>query len=158
MKLADVQKYLLTIERNDWNEILRDWSELIPANSTRWLLSSFGELFFIQPDGRIGQLQVSAFQYQVVAQNTQDFEEWLDDPDKLTDWLLAPLVDLLAAAGKQLKPDSCYSFITPLGLGGQLSADNVMVIPIREHFCCFGEIFQHIKDVPDGDQIILKTR
>jgi hypothetical protein len=102
-------------------------------------------------------LQVSGFQYLVVAEHRQDFEEWLADPDKMTDWFLAPLVDHLVALDKGLPPGKCYSFITPLGLGGQLIEENVMVIPIAEHFGCFGAIFQQIKDLPEGSQIILKV-
>ena len=157
MTLQDVDRYLLPVERDDWSELLRDWAELIPAKTTRWLLSRFGELFLEQQDGKIGMLQVSAFQYQVVAQNKTDFLEWLDDPDKLAEWFLAPLLAQLEAAGKSLKPAYCYSFITPLGLGGAVDAANVMLLPLHEHFKCFGEIFRQIKDVPDGQQVVLKV-
>jgi hypothetical protein len=37
-----------------------------------------------------------------------------------------------------------------------LAADNVMSIPIREHFGCWGEVFQQIKDMPEGSQVVLK--
>jgi hypothetical protein len=156
MNLADAKRYLLPIERNDWNELLSDWQALIPSDSSYWLLSRFGELFVEQKDGKIGVLQVSAFQYQVVANDKMDFEKWMVDPDKCGKWFLSPLVDRLEFNGKILKPDSCYSFITPLGLGGKLTVENVMVIPIREHFCCLGEIFRRIKDLPDGAQVVLK--
>jgi hypothetical protein len=33
-----------------------------------------------------------------------------------------------------------------------------MTIPIREHFGCWGEVFQQIKDMPDGSQVILTTK
>src|SRR4051812_39879798 len=128
------QKYVLSSERTDWAELLTDWQPLIPRLASLWLLTRFGELFFCQTDGKVGMLQVNGFQYQVVAKDKMDFQEWLVDPDKLTEWFLAPLVDQLEAAGKHLKPDQCYSFITPLGLGGTLTIDNVMTIPIRKHF------------------------
>jgi len=120
------------------------------------LLTKFGEVFFAQPDGKIGVLQVSGFQYQVVAKDRTDFQEWLVDPDKLLEWFLAPLVDQLESSGRTLGADQCFSFITPLGLQGRLTADNVMTIPIREHFGCWGKVFRQIKDLPDGSQVVLK--
>jgi hypothetical protein len=158
MKLTDLQKYLLPVERGDWSELLSSWSELLPSDASPWLLSRFGELFMEQADNKIGMLQVSGFQYHIVAEHKQDFEEWLADPDKMAEWFLAPLVDRLVSVGKILPTENCYSFITPLGLGGQLTEDNVMMIPIKEHFIYFGEIFQQIKDLPDGAQVELKVR
>ncbi len=157
MRLTEIQHYLLPVERDDWSELLAQWSELLPPDASRWLLSRFGELFVEQADHRIGMLQVSGFQYRVVAEHKPDFEEWLANPDKMAEWFLAPLVDCLVSRGKSLPQENCYSFITPLGLGGQLIEENVMVIPIREHFRCLGEIFQQVKDLPDGSQVVLKV-
>ena len=144
---------MLSPVRPDWKDLLSDWQPLIPPQSSIWLLTKFGELFFRQADGKIGMLQVSGFQYEVVAKDTTDFQEWLVDPDKLSGWFLAPLVDHLEAVGRSLQPDQCYSFIKPLGLGGSLTADNVMTVPIREHFGLWGEVFRQIKDVPDGGEV-----
>ena len=159
MTIPDIpQRYVLPADRADWTELLTDWQTLIPQQSSIWLLTRFGELFFSQPDGKIGMLQVSGFQYQVVAKDKTDFQEWLVDPDKMADWFLAPLVDRLESAGRQLQPEQCYSFTKPLALGGVLSLENVMTIPIREHFRLWGEVFRQIKDVPDGGQVVLKFK
>jgi hypothetical protein len=152
------QQYVLPVTRPDWAELLADWLPLLPSCYSLWLLTRFGEVFLIQQDGRVGMLQVSGFQYQVVAKDKTDFQEWLADPDKVAEWFLAPLIDRLEAAGRHLQPEQCYSFTTPLGLGGALSIENVMTIPIREHFRCWGEVFRQIKDVPDGGQVILKPK
>jgi hypothetical protein len=155
--LPDVsEKYLLPVERNDWPELLREWRVIVPEGSTPWVLSRFGELFLREPDGRIGMLQVSGFRYEIVAQHKLDFQEWLENPDKMSEWFLAPLVDRLVALGKSLTDGRCYSFITPLGMGGTLSQENVMVIPIQEHFGLWGEVFRQVNDLPEGSQPILK--
>lgn len=158
MNLEDLALYTLPIERSDWDSLLADWSSLFPCGSSRWLLSRFGELFFEQPDGKIGMLQVSDFQYSVIANDKKDFEEWLVDPDKMSEWFLAPLVDQLVEKGRTLKPDYCYSFKTALGLGGQINAENVMDIPIHEHFRLWGEVHRQIKNLPHGSQVVLKFK
>jgi hypothetical protein len=157
MTLPDIpERYILPAARSDWPGLLADWQALIPQQSTPWLLTRFGEVFFCHPDGKIGMLQVSGFQYHVVAKDRTDFQEWLVDPDKMAEWFLAPLVDRLEATGRHLELEQCYSFIKPLALGGALTLENVMTIPIREHFGCWGEVFRQIKDVPDGGQVILQ--
>lgn len=158
MNLDDLASYTLPIKRSDWNNLLAEWASLIPSGSSPWLLSRFGELFFEQVDGKIGMLQVSGFQYSIVATDRKDFEEWLVDPDKMTEWFLAPLADQLALSGRTLKPDSCYSFKQALGLGGSLNVENVMIIPIHEHFGLWGEVFRQIKDLPPGSEVILKLK
>ena len=131
--------------RSDWSDLLADWQPIIPQGSSPWLLTKFGEVFFSHTDEKIGMLQVSAFQYRTVAKDKTDFQEWLVDPDKLADWFLAPLVNHLKADGRILQPEQCYSFIKPLALGGDLTANNVMTLSIREHFKCWGDIFRQIK-------------
>jgi hypothetical protein len=157
--LPDIpEQYLLPVERTDYSEILVEWQPLLPADTTPWLLTRFGEVFFAERQGNIGMLQVSTFRYQVVAKNSTDFREWLLDPDKLAEWFLAPLVDRLVASGRLLGTQQCYSFIQPLGLGGALSERNVMTISIREHFLCWGDVFRQIRDLPDGSQVVFKVK
>jgi hypothetical protein len=159
MTLPDIpQQYTLPTSRADWAELFVDWQPLLPQHSSPWLLTKFGEVFLCQQDGRVGMLQVSGFQYQVVAKDKTDFQEWLVDPDKISGWFLGPLIDRLESAGRHLQPEECYSFITPLALGGELVLENVMTIPVREHFKCWGEVFRQIKDVPDGGRVILKPK
>jgi hypothetical protein len=155
-RLEIPQQYVLPTARPDWSELLADWQPLLSQRASIWLLTKFGEVFFVHENGKIGMLQVSGFQYQIVAKDQTDFQEWLVDPDKMAEWFLAPLVDQLETAGRVLQPDQCYSFIRPLGLGGELTLENVMTIPIREHFGCWGEVFRQIKDMPEGKQVILK--
>jgi hypothetical protein len=149
-------KFTLPFENLNWDELLIDWRPLIPAAARPWMLTKFGELFFAHADGKIGMLRVSDFSYEIVAKHETDFFEWLVDPDKMTEWFLAPLLESMDLAGKKLDAGQCYSFITPLGLGGTLKRDNVMVIPITHHFKCFGEVFREIKDLPDGAQVQFK--
>jgi hypothetical protein len=157
LQLDIPEQYVLPVTRSDWGELLAAWQPIIPQRSSPWILTKFGEIFFCHEDGKIGMLQVSGFQYQVVAKDQTDFREWLVDPDKTTEWFLAPLVDRLEAVGKRLAPEQCFSFIRPLALGGALTMENVMVISIREHFRCWGDVFQQMKDVPDGGHVILKV-
>jgi hypothetical protein len=155
--MTSIEQFTLPINRSDWDQLLTDWRPLIPEGARPWLPTKFGELFFVQPNDKIGMLQVSSFSYAVVANNETDCFESLVDPDKMTEWFLAPLLDAVQASGKSLDADRCYSFIKPLGLGGELKPENVMVIPVEEHFKCWGEVFRQIQDLPDSAEIQLKV-
>ena len=58
MNPPKTDRYLLPVNRSDWDTLLAEWAPLIPAGASRWLLSRFGELFFQQQDEKIGMLQV----------------------------------------------------------------------------------------------------
>ena len=157
MPLPEIsERYLLPVDRPDWDVLLGEWGTLLPPRYTPWLLTKFGELFVEESDGKIGMLQVSAFRYEVVAKDKADFQQRLAAPDKVSEWFLGPLGDQLEAAGKTLSAGKCYSFITPLGLGGEATMENVMIIPVQEHFLMFGDVYRQIKDLPDGAQIEFK--
>jgi hypothetical protein len=157
MTLPDIpERYVLPTGRADWAALLTDWQPLIPQQSSPWLLTKFGEVFFCQHDGKIGMLQVSGFQYQVVAKDKTDFQEWLVDPDKMSEWFLAPLVDRLEATGRLLGSDQCYSFVKPLGLGGTVSVENVAVLPVQDHFCGWGKVFLQVGSLPPGTEVVAR--
>lgn len=157
MTLPDIpNQYTLPVSRPDWPILLADWQSLMPEGWSPWLLTKFGELFVTQPDGKIGMLQVSGFQYAIVAKDQTDFREWLVDPDKLSEWFLAPLVDKLEGSGRLLGAGQCYSFVQALGLGGTLSVANVTVIPVENHFRGWGKVFRQVDDLPPGTEIVAK--
>jgi hypothetical protein len=157
MSLPDIpSQYTLPVARADWPILLADWRALLPEGFAPWVLTKFGELFISQPDAKIGMLQVSSFQYAVVAKDQADFREWLVDPDKMSEWFLAPLVDRLEAAGRLLGADQCYSFVQALGLGGALSVENVAVLSVQNHFCGWGKVFRQVGSLPPGTEVVAR--
>ena len=155
MSLPDIpSQYTLPVARPDWPLLLADWKPLLPEGFAPWLLTKFGELFISQPEGKIGMLQVSSFQYAVVAKDQRDFREWLVDPDKMSEWFLAPLVDRLEATGRLLGAEQCFSFVQALGLGGALSVENVTVLPVQSHFCGWGKTFRQVGSLPPGTEVV----
>ena len=158
MKEQEIQRYLIPVERSDWDDLLADWHDLIPKDSTRWMLTRFGDLVMEQRDGNIGLLRATTFAYECVAESKLDFVEWLDDPERLEDWFHGTLTDELERSGGRLRPETCYHFIMPLGLGGRAEKVNVSVILIHEAFTGLGQIFRQMARIPVGTQMILKPK
>lgn len=151
-------QYTLPVSRSDWPVLLADWQSLIPQGSSLWLLTKFGDLFFTQPDEKIGMLQVSGFLYSVVANDQTDFREWLADPDKMSEWFLAPLVDRMDESGRLLGAGQCYSFVKALCLGGTPSAANVAVIPVENHFAAGAGYFARSGVCPQAPRLSRKDK
>jgi hypothetical protein len=63
------------------------------------------------------------------------------------------LVDDCRRAGKVLAEGQCYAFATPPILGGDYTEANVWVGSWREWFAFTADLFQKIKDVPDGTSV-----
>ena len=157
MTLPDISgQYTLPVARPDWPLLLGDWQPVLPLDFVPWVLTKFGELFVCQRDGKIGMLQLSSFKYAVVAKSQTDFREWLVDPDKLSEWFLAPLVDRLEASGRLLGGGQCYSFAQALALGGALSVENVAVISVENHFRGWGKVFRQVEGLPPGTEVIAR--
>jgi hypothetical protein len=157
MTLPDIPgQYTLPVARPDWPLLLADWKPLLPEGFAPGLLTKFGELLISQRDGKIGMLQVSSFRYAVVAKDQTDFREWLVDPDKMSEWFLAPLVDGLEATGRLLGAEQCYSFVQALGLGGPLSVENVIVLSVHSHFCGWGKVFRQVGGLPPGTEVVAR--
>ncbi len=150
--------YSLPANRVDWNSLLQDWQPLIPRDATPWILTQFGDVLFKEDRGQIGMLDTGSFGYSVVAGSEIEFEELIQNRDNLSAWFLTPLVDSLRRAGTGIVGDRCYSFVTPPGFGGALEPANVMCVPVREHFGLWGSVYQQIKDLPPGAEVVLKVK
>lgn len=53
--------------------------------------------------------------------------------------------------------DQCYAFTTLPVLGGEYSVENVCIMRWEEWFSFTADIFQQIKDLPDGATVRLNV-
>jgi hypothetical protein len=66
---------------------------------------------------------------------------------------LRPLADSCTAAGKILGDGQCYAFVQPPFLGGDYSLDNVRGGSWKEWFALTADLYNQVKDLPDGAQV-----
>jgi glutathione S-transferase len=82
---------------------------------------------------------------------------WRKVHDDEEGWQLRPLADKCRRAGKALEDGQCYAFTTPPILGGEYTEANVWVAPWLEWFAFTADLFQQIKDLPDGTPVSLRV-
>jgi hypothetical protein len=149
--------YLLNHESVDWNESLQAWGWLLPERFTLWMANRFGDCFIVLNNGSVEMLDVSAGRIEKLANSRDEFAEKIDLDDNAELWLMIPLVDQLVAAGVTLTPDKCYGFCKPIVLGGEYAMSNVAVMPIQQYLLGCGKLHEQLKDVADGEQVVLRT-
>lgn len=149
--------YLLELDGGDWNESLQAWGWLLPERFTLWMANRFGDCFIVLDDGSVEMLDVSAGRIEKLANSRDEFAEKLDLDDNADLWLMIPLVDQLVAAAVTLAPDKCYGFRQPTVIGGEYAVTNVAVMPIRQYLRGCGKLHEQLKDVVDGEQVVLRT-
>jgi hypothetical protein len=151
-----LQDYIIDHQGFDWPKLLRNWTWLVPEEFTVWIMNRFGDLLIVLNDGTVQMLDVGSGQLKKLAETRDDFAAKIDEGDNANDWLMIPLVDQLVASGFVLSDGQCYSYRQPPVLGGDYSVENTVIVPIAEHYGMFGSIYEQIKDIPDGTQVVIK--
>jgi hypothetical protein len=152
--LAD---YLIDQSGIDWHKALASWSWLLPPEFTLWLVNRFADLFLVVPDGTVHMLDVGAGTLSQVADSRDDFCNKIDEDDNAKQWFMIALVDRMVATGVVLQTGQCYGFKRPPVLGGDYAVENVGSLPVWDYLGAYGSIYEQLRDVPDGSQVVLKV-
>jgi hypothetical protein len=140
----------------DIEDILSCWQWLVADMKAVAVMSRLGDLFLVGKDDSIYWLQTDNGGLTKVADDLQQFEQYLNDEDKVDNWFLPLLVEKLIKAGKTLKENEVYSYKKSPVIGGEYSEDNIEATDMSVHFTFTGEICQQIKDLPDGTKVNIK--
>lgn len=149
--LADPSEYLLPNDANE--DDLSSWQPLVPGGARIIATNLFGDAFFVAPPGGVYMLERGAASLQSIAPSEPGF--WKDIVEDAEGWQLRPLVDRCRSGGKILGEGQCYAFAVLPVLGGEYEPDNVWVASWHEWFALTADIYNQIKDVPDGTKVQL---
>jgi hypothetical protein len=148
-----IHDYIIDHAGFNWQTLLENWAWLVPEHFTLWIMNRFGDLFIVLDDGSVHMMEVGTGTLKKAAESRADFASRLNDDDNANEWLMIPLVDQLVTAGKTLSKGECYSYRVPPNLGGHHTVENMIVLPVANHYAGHGSIQKQIKDVPYGTEI-----
>jgi hypothetical protein len=134
---------------------LSPWEPILPVGRRVLRTNLFGDVFIADKNGAVYMLERSACSAAQIARSEEDF--WHQIHYDAQGWQLRFLADECRFAGKILGEGQCYAFATLPVLGGDYSEDNVWVASWDEWFGVTADIFQQIKDVPDGTAVSIKA-
>ena len=151
----DAGDYLIDHSLLDWQKLLASWEWLLDDELavSPWLMSRFGDLFFVDEAGVVSWLNVSDGEVTEVAKSEAEFVELLDDEENAEDWFQIGLVDALVEAGKNLEPAQCFGFKLLPVLGGEYAPANVYAASIEEYWAYCGDLHEQVEGLPDGTEI-----
>jgi hypothetical protein len=144
---------IVTFDAANGDAILADWRWLVGDSVELFLVSSLGDLFLKDTQGRIVWLEVGAARQAIVAESGDEFKQLMQQPSHAEDWFLPHLVGDLIQSGKQLGPGQCYSYQLPPLLGGTMELDNFEPADLLAHCSMFGQIAQQTQNLPEGTRI-----
>lgn len=153
-----IQDYLIQQEGKDWGALLSAWGWFLPESFTVWMVNRFGDMVLVQDDGTVCFFDPGAGKMNQVASSREEFADLADDPEKFDLWFMPQIVDSLLQSGLSLKDSQCYGYKLPPGLGGSYELDNIEATDLSIHYHILGQIFEHIKDVPDGTKITFQIK
>lgn len=146
------------ITKVDLDDILSCWKWALTDMQSVVTVSSFGDLFLLGRDSAVYWLQTDNGQLTKVADSLQQYEKFLTDEDLVNNWFLPLLVENLLATGKTLEENEVYSYKLAPVLGGEYSVENLEPTDMSVHFAFAGQIFEKIRDLPDGTPVNIKYK
>ena len=151
----ETHDYLIDHAGLDWKSLLGSWEWLLEDDMevAPWLVSRFGDLFFVDELGIVNWLNISDGEVTEVASSEDEFVELLDVEGNAADWFLMGLVDEMSEAGKTVGPGQCYGFRTLPVLGGELESNNVDIFSIADYWSYCGRIHAQLDGLPDGIEV-----
>ena len=141
---------LIATIKDSWGWAGIDPSRIVAEND-------FGNLIIEDTDGRFWRLCPEDTYCEIVAGSETELDELRLDPEFVTDWDMAPLIEAAKASLGELPTGRKYCLKIPGILGGAYEIDNIGTISFEELISFSGDIAYQCKDVPDGTKVILEV-
>jgi hypothetical protein len=140
----------------DVEDILSCWTWKTADMKAVAAISVLGDLFLVGNDDAVYWLQTDGGELTKIAEDLQQFEQYLTNDEKIDNWFLPLLVEQLITAGKTLKENEVYSFKKLPVIGGEYSVENIEATDMSVHFAFTGQISEQIQNLPDGTKVNIK--
>ncbi|MDD2272168.1 MAG: DUF1851 domain-containing protein [Desulfuromonadaceae bacterium] len=134
-------------------DLLSEWRWLVPDNFLLRMVSTLGDAFLEDSDGKIYWLDVGSAELQCIAKDTDDFFQLRQQPDNANEWFAPQLIGDLLSSGAVLQVGQCFSYNIPPTLNGKFSLENLQPRDLTAHFRAHGKIQRQVKSLPIGTEI-----
>jgi hypothetical protein len=143
----------VSLEGQNSDDLLSDWRWLVGDEMHLFMVSSCGDMFLSDRQGRVFWLDSGTGQLQQIACSRAEFDTLRQQQQYADQWFMPQLVGDLMASGVQLGPGQCYGYKKPPILGGEITIDNFEPTDLSVHFGILGQIHRQVKDLPPGTKI-----
>jgi len=136
-------------------ELYSDWSWLVPQTDLTEpiLMTFFGDLVYLKPDGTVWLLDVIRGTNSQLANDIPSLQTLITDHKVQESLYLVSLAQKATDKGLLLAPNEIYSFIIPPSLNGALKVKNIAVSDVSVALSLAGQIHQQTQGLAPGTKI-----
>ncbi len=117
--------------------------------------NAFGNVIFVDSAHRFWRISPEELSCELVADTRDEYDALIRDHDFRQDWEMTRLVEQAQARYGKQGEDQCFFLKRPAVLGGRYAIENVGTISRQELVAFAGSVARQIKDVADGEQVVL---
>lgn len=131
---------------------LESWDWIDFSGMEPFITTCFGDVFFESSDG-IYFLDTLGGSLEKVASSKEEMQEILNTEDGQDHFLMSGLAIAAQENGMNINEGECLDFKISPALGGELTLENINVMPFVVSLDIAGQIMKQIKDLPPGTKI-----
>ncbi len=131
---------------------LEAWAWIGLAGKTPIRLTAFGQVFLQDAQG-VWFLNTIDGKLAQVCASEAELDALLQDPDAGEHYLLASLLQRVAATGRILRPGQVFDFIVNPVIGGRMELANVRATDLMVALHMAGQIHDQVRALPPGTRI-----
>lgn len=134
-------------------DLLSEWRWLVPEDYRLRMVSTLGDAFLEDMDGKIYWLDTGGAELHCIAKDRAEFDQLRQQPSNANEWFVPQLVGDLLSSGAILQVGQCFSYNIPPTLNGELSLANLLPTNLSVHFGTLGQIQRQVMLLPVGTVI-----
>jgi hypothetical protein len=161
IRLRDLSSYpeaniiFIDASANDIARAVEAWSWLLPEEITIITVSALGDIVFEDRAGSINLLSSLDAKILKIAPDINTFSEFMLVENVRDDWFLTGLMIGARRLELILQPGECYYFLTPPVIGGELSVETMVKLPLVAQMAIAGQIHRQVSQTASGDEVAL---
>jgi hypothetical protein len=160
IRLRDLSGYpegdiiFIDVSESDVARAVEAWAWLLPDETTIIAVSALGDIVFEDKAGGINLLSSSLEGVvSTIAPDMSAFEKLMLAQDFRDEWFLTRLMVGARGVGLNLQQGECYSFQIPPVLGGEVSAANLVKLPLVAQMAIASQTHRQVSQMSTGDEV-----
>ncbi len=147
MTAPTYKDYTVNFDPTAIPELYSDWDWLIDQKylNNPWLMTSFGDLFFVGPDASVHFIDTLEGTITPFAENVEAAQEKLSNADVQRHYLASDTVEILKERNLILKDDELYIYVPHPIVAGKVNIDSIKVYSAKIAISLCGQLLRQMR-------------
>lgn len=135
----------ISLDDLDTESLLQNWKWLVPKDFIPIQMSKFGHWFFIDPSGKVFNLDLIEGELLEIAPSVAEYNSLKNNVEMQTEWFLDGFVFRCETEGLRLDLGQCYGWRLHPMIGGKFKFENIQVFSLSVYQSLMGQLFSQWK-------------